>query len=947
MIQRNCLAACVLVGLFCAVAHAVSLEPGDIQPNFTLNKFGTTQQVNLYNDLAGKILVFDFFAHWCGPCMAASSELEPYVQQYYAELGGNASRIPVQLVSVNIQGDAATQTQTYIDTYGLEYVLDDPSWMLYSQYSTGGIPRFAIVNGATGTNKQQWEVVWTKTGYGYGAYEAFRTAIDSVVAVSQSRTWVGTADGFLSTSANWQGGAAPDALDPLVFGPTGLGRPNPVNGGATPLASVGGITFDAPGYSLSGTTTLTVNGAITNNAAAATIDLPIALTGLGIINGGATAGNMLTLAKPVSGGNAGLTKAGAGTLVLGGGPTDNAPNTYAGTTTVNEGVLILNKQDGVNAVAGPLTVAGGTVRFNQSHQVPDVVVTVNSGTLDLNGRDDSFSNLNLYGGQVTNGGSLGLSSTSTALTVRSASLAANVLLTSDSGGTIAYENTNGGTAALAGSLNLGSVTRTFSIANGPNAVDMNVSANITATGTAGLTKTGSGTLALSGNNSYTGPTTVSQGVLRLSTASALPGGVGPTGGTSNLSISRYAIVELDCDFSRPLGTGADAVQLVGYGGVAAASGRRTVNFGGSGATVTWGQTGFVPAGQYLYLGSASSSGTVVIANPLNLAGSYQYVYTNNGSANVDAELSGEISGGYGLYVSGPGVLALSGVNKASSHTVVWGNARPAMPVAISPGTLFLAYGGVLELADGFGNFTRAVGYGTNKVAWSGDGCGGFGAVGANKTVNFGGSAASITWNSAYFVTDTGALVLSSPASDAKVTFVNPLNLNGKSQRVLVNDGAAAIDGELASVLSNGGLIKEGAGTLELSATNTYTGDTTVSAGTLIARHGIAGDGSATLTGTTTIAAGACLQASHIRQNQLVIQGRVQIIADGSGTSVVNFLNIANGSGSFSWDAGGGGIEPLNFDAPQNKDAAAPVPEPATWLLVLMVALAGFIAWRRR
>jgi thiol-disulfide isomerase/thioredoxin len=198
---RGGLLAIFLAGSLLSVAVALPLAPGSIQPNFTLPKFNTSQQVDFYNDLAGKITVFDFFAYWCGPCMTASSELEPQVQQYYAALGGNPSHIPVQLVSVNIQGNAVSQTQSYISTYGLEYVLDDPSWNLYNFYSTGYIPQFAIVNGATNTNKKQWEVAWTQTGYSAGNYTAFRSQIDSIKITPEPSTWFLLISGSVSLVA--------------------------------------------------------------------------------------------------------------------------------------------------------------------------------------------------------------------------------------------------------------------------------------------------------------------------------------------------------------------------------------------------------------------------------------------------------------------------------------------------------------------------------------------------------------------------------------------------------------------------------------------------------------------------------------------------------------------------------------------------------------------------
>ena len=170
--------------LMCGSPFA-TLGPGDTQPNFTLDEHGTSQQVNLCNDLSGKILVFDFFAEWCEYCNLASSELEPDIQQYYAALGGNPAHLPVQLVSINIDATAAdaTATNNYISEHGLQFVLDDPSSAVYDQYSAGGIPQFAIVDAAANTNSPQWQVLWTQTGYDSGDYTSFRSVIDSVTAL--------------------------------------------------------------------------------------------------------------------------------------------------------------------------------------------------------------------------------------------------------------------------------------------------------------------------------------------------------------------------------------------------------------------------------------------------------------------------------------------------------------------------------------------------------------------------------------------------------------------------------------------------------------------------------------------------------------------------------------------------------------------------------------------
>ncbi len=65
----------------------------------------------------------------------------------------------------------------------------------------------------------------------------------------------------------------------------------------------------------------------------------------------------------------------------------------------------------------------------------------------------------------------------------------------------------------------------------------------------------------------------------------------------------------------------------------------------------------------------------------------------------------------------------------------------------------------------------------------------------------------------------------------------------------------------------------------------------------------------------------------------------------AGTSVVSLLQIANGSGGFSWDfggLGGGAAAPIGGGGEVN-----PVPEPATWAMALLAVIAGWLVARRR
>jgi autotransporter-associated beta strand protein len=83
-------------------------------------------------------------------------------------------------------------------------------------------------------------------------------------------------------------------------------------------------------------------------------------------------------------GNGTLTKAGSFTLQLNG----SAANSYTGLTTVQAGTLLLNKvgEGSPTAMAGSLTITGGTVRLGAADQLPSTgsstpVVTLAGGTL--------------------------------------------------------------------------------------------------------------------------------------------------------------------------------------------------------------------------------------------------------------------------------------------------------------------------------------------------------------------------------------------------------------------------------------------------------------------------------------------------------------------------------------------------------------------------------------
>jgi autotransporter-associated beta strand protein len=160
------------------------------------------------------------------------------------------------------------------------------------------------------------------------------------------------------------------------------------------------------------------------------------LTGTAKINTFTTALDV-NMTGPIgqSGGIWGLTKDGVGKLTLDG----TQPNTYTGSTRVQNGTLALNKTPGINAVPANLDVlVGGTARLMASNQIIDTsAVTVNiGGTLDLNGQTETIASLGGTGGSITLGGGT--------LTVTQGTTPAAI----SGSGMVVQENPAGGTSAV-------------------------------------------------------------------------------------------------------------------------------------------------------------------------------------------------------------------------------------------------------------------------------------------------------------------------------------------------------------------------------------------------------------------------------------------------------------------------------------------------------------------
>ena len=204
---------------------------------------------------------------------------------------------------------------------------------------------------------------------------------------------------------------------------------------------------------------------------------------------------------------------------------------------------------------------------------------------------------------------------------------------------------------------------------------------------------------------------------------------------------------------------------------------------------------------------------------------------------------------------------------------------------------------------GSGDFTESLGTSAGQIQFVGGAGGGFGAYGAARNVNLGGTGATVTWGSGYFIPSAGTFYLSSTSSNATVNFENPINLNSTAQAYIQTaDGSAPVDAILSGSISNGGLVLQGNGTLELTGNNTYTGTTLVRGGVLlIGAANALGSGSLILNGgVLMLGAGDFTRSMGTGAGQIAIWNGGGFAAYGANRTV----NLGGAGATETWGQNG-------------------------------------------
>ncbi|WP_334398052.1 beta strand repeat-containing protein [Bradyrhizobium sp. AZCC 2289] len=655
-----------------------------------------------------------------------------------------------------------------------------------------------------------------------------------------------------------------DFFDTSTAGSASISNNGFVNFFATSTAGNATITNDGGGSLFFNNTSTAGSATITNNGLLAFNNSSTAGSASIITNSGGRS----FLFDSASGGTARFILNGTGLLDISGLTTGG---TTAGSIEGDGSVFLGSNNLAVGGNNLSTTFSGVIQDGGFSGGTGGSLTKTGSGTLTLSG-------VNTYTGATTVDGG----------TLRAGVAGAFV-------GNTAYA-VNGGTLDLNGfNLTMSSLSGTGgTVALGTAALTIDQATDTSyagaVTGTGSLTKTGSGTLTLSGANTYTGATTVDGGTLAVSGSIA----------SSSITNNRFLIFEgtstagsasITNNFVLTFFSTAGSASITNNGALAfnnsstAGSAAITNNFGGSlnfNNTSTAGSASITNNGDLDFLNS-STAGSATIT-------------TNSGGHSFIADSA---SGGTARFIlNGTGLLDISGLTTGGTTA---GSIEGAGNVflgsnnlAVGGNNLSTTFAGVIQdggLAAGTGGSLTKTGSGTLTLSGANTYTGGTtinaGTLAISADNNLGANTGGLTFNggtlqfgASFDLANTRAITLNAGGG----TF----DTNGFNTTV-----SQAIGG-------TGALVKAGSGMLTLSGVNTYTGGTTVEAGTL--RAGVAG----AFAGNTAYAVnGGTLDLNGFNLTMSSLSGTGGTVALGAAALAIdqatatNYAGAVTGTGSLT------------------------------------------------
>ncbi|EBW8685237.1 fibronectin-binding autotransporter adhesin ShdA [Salmonella enterica subsp. enterica serovar Anatum] len=383
------------------------------------------------------------------------------------------------------------------------------------------------------------------------------------------------------------------------------------------------------------------------------------------------------------------------------------------------------------------------------------------------------------------------------------------------------------------------------------------------TGEGQIVKSGSDELIVTGDNTYSGGTTITGGILAAKDAASL--------GSGDVDIAENAKLELS-------------------------QGTLDNNVTGEGQIVKSGSDELIVTGANDYSGGTTISGGTLIADHADSLGIG--AVANSGVLQVgEGELENTLSGTGSLVKTGTGELTLNGDNDYSGGTTIDDGVLIA-DHADSLGSGDIDNSGVLQVGEGELKNTLSgtgslVKIGTGELTLNGDNdySGGTtisdGTLIANHADSLGTGAIdnsgvlqvgegelenTLSGAGSLVKTGTGELTLSGDNSYSGGTTISDGTLiadhaDSLGSGDIDNSGVLKVgEGELKNTLSgSGSLVKTGTGELTLSGdNNTYFGDTTIAGGTLIAANVNAlGSGNIDNSGTLMLDANGAFELANV------------------------------------------------------------------------------------
>jgi len=728
------------------------------------------------------------------------------------------------------------------------------AWFTPGNWSPSGVPSsnatVQISNGATarisGGNASIGSILLGP--YSGGTWGNILITSNGTLTTSDStaNTYIaysGYAAGPLTSSVTVDGAgslwAASNAGVTVGFNSNTMGTLTLQNGGQ--MTNTKGLYISSYTVGSNGTVTVTGAGSQYNSS---TDGMRVGTAGVGVLN--ISAGGVVSSTFAIAGQNAGssgtITVDGAGSIWKSTSATTMVIGTYGA------GTVILQNGGNVNVANGTVSMAladqagsTGTLKIGNGNAAGTLTaarVVGNSGTAAVifGETDASYTFATILGGalSVTQSGP-----GCTVLTSGNNTYSGNTTVTAGAlsiatTGDLAGWNTNGrysvfsgATLAVYNAVSDGNVTTMLGTTNfaagsalGFDTTTANRTYSVvlanTAQGSLGLAKLGANTLTLSNANTYTGLTTVSNGILQASVDQSL--GTAAAGTT----VSAGAALILN-----------------------------NVNYA-TGEALTINGTGISGGGALVNNGTSTFAGQVT-------ASTNSTINTGGGTLNLTGGL---VKNGTVLTLAGGGIVNVSGVAisgaSANSDLVVDGTTANLNVANTYNGPTYLRNGGVINAT-----VTNALPTTNGRSAIIMDDSGS-GSSNLELT-NVAQSVASLTGASS-----------------------STVHLNANTLTVGAGSGATTFAGVISG--TNGSLIKDNGSTQVLGGANSYTGATTVSSGTLLI------NGSTSSSSAVNVSSGATLGGNGTAAGVVTVTGGTLSPGNGGpGILTVGSLSLDSSS----------------------------------------------------